>query len=154
MKFKWTPRKILTAASFGALLLFVGLSFCPWYSIRLLEADGSTISSIVYGTIIQGFYVEHDPKNIARIIIYSIDLALAIVSAIYLIISFRQPYDSTDDKEDKYYVYGMFFFIATCALKGMGDFGFNYTIMMLISLFFALLGILGVVIHYKKVTEY
>ena len=151
---KLTKRKTLTLIALITWALSIGLAFLPLYRVNVYNAAGSTILESRYGTIFEAMWCVNDPKNVARVIVYCIDMALLLIALVLYIRSIAQPVNSLLDKEDKYFVFGTFCFVAGWALKGMGDFGFGYTIMVFFSLFFALVGILYVVIHHKKVVDY
>lgn len=149
-----TPRKWLTLGSIIGFLAFIGLSLCPFYRVEVFDPNGVDVRSVYTGSFFEAIWIQYDPKNVVRVIIYSICGVAGLVGLFFLIRSILIPKDDLGDKEDKFYVFGMFFIILCCTLKGMGDFGFNHVYEVFVSLGFALLGILAVVFHHKKVVDY
>ena len=135
-------------------MAFIGLSLCPFYRVEVFDPNGVDVRSVYTGSFFEAIWIQYDPKNVVRVVIYSICGVAGLVDLFFLIRSILIPKDDLGDKEDKFYVFGMFFIILCCTLKGMGDFGFNHVYEVFVSLGFALFGILAVVFHHKKVVDY
>ena len=139
-------KKILAIIGVILALVLLASPFIPLYRIHLGSGE------YVYANVINYYSYWSETKAIGFIVICSISAAIGGLAAfMYLRCLLAKP--QADDKEDKFFVFGCAIFALASVLYGAITLSVQAYAAMFMGIAFGILGIAGLVLHYKVLSD-
>ncbi len=146
-KIPWTPKKSLALAGVFFILVCFGLCFIPMFSC--MDAD----KKFYNGNIIEAFlHPEEGTALWLAFLGFGLFVAFELLAIFLLLRSvFADP--DNGDSEDKSFVFGYFFLALGFGIFLLYCFSMHHTVAIFLGIIGIAVGIIAVVIHYKKLSN-
>ena len=141
-------KKVLALIGIVFSLFMVVTPFIPFYS----APTGVEEKPFVYVNLLHYYDYVKTGKAIAFIVIGSLSALICVFAAIMLLRCVLAA-PQTDDKEDKFFVFGFAIFALSTAMYGAICFSSSAFLAMFIGLGLALLGIIAIIVHFKVLSD-